>query len=80
MRATPNHARCPGADKPHASNRAAVDAPTAPEAKRRKVEVVVSTVGLICLGLDGNAFHIEPHTRRKAGGHRKHYQYRALGA
>ncbi|CAC9886931.1 unnamed protein product, partial [Aureobasidium pullulans] len=40
MRSSSAHARCSGADKASASKRAAVDAPTAPEAKRRKVEVV----------------------------------------
>lgn len=75
MRSSSAHARCSGADKASASKRAAVDAPTAPEAKRRKVEVVVSTISLICLGLNADAFHIGLHARRKVGGHRKHYQY-----
>ncbi|CAD0024235.1 unnamed protein product [Aureobasidium pullulans] len=43
MRSSSAHARCSGADKASASKRAAVDAPTAPEAKRRKVEVVIAS-------------------------------------
>lgn len=61
----------PGADKPGAGKRAAAPAALeAPEPKRRKVEVGVSTISVNYKGFDADMCHVGPHTRGAPGGHR----------
>lgn len=80
MASTSAPARSPGADKPGAGKRAAAAAPTAPEPKRRKVEVDVSTTSVNYEGFDADMCHVGPHTRGAPGGHRTCRQHHASGA
>lgn len=81
MASTSAPARSPGADKPGAGKRAATAAaPEAPEPKRRKVEVGVSTTSLVCKGFDTDMCHVGPNPRGASGGHRTCRQHHASGA
>lgn len=80
MTASSAPADLPGADKPGAGKRAATAAPEAPEPKRRKVEVGVSTTSLVCKGFDTDMCHVGPNPRGASGGHRTCRQHHASGA
>ena len=80
MASTSAPARSPGADKPGAGKRTAAAAPEAPEPKRRKVEVGVSTTSLACKEFDTDMCHVGPNPRGASGGHRTCRQHHASGA